>query len=157
MFPQGYRMTVPALCLCLLLLQPHTPVAALATISETTGGIKADIQSSEGFPVVGVEIRLKHRDGRIWTTLTDPKGHFQAGGLPPGEYLIESRLTGFRGESCSIQIKAQAWLLGVPKGLAAPRKPGTRALHFLGPSTYEVAQVLIQPQKRQELGKIPMH
>jgi Carboxypeptidase regulatory-like domain len=150
-------MTVPALCLCLLLQQPHAPLAALTSISETTGGIRADIQSSEGLPVAGVQVRLKHRDGRVWATLTDRKGHFQAGGLPPGEYQIESRLAGFKGESCAIQIKSQAWLLGVPTHPSALRKTGAKVLHFQGPSTYETPKAVIQPQKRPELGKIPMH
>jgi hypothetical protein len=150
-------MTIATLCLSVLLQQPQAPMAASAAISETTGGIRADIQSSEGLPVAGVQVRLKHRDGRVWATLTDGKGHFQAGGLPPGEYQIESRLAGFKGESRAIQIKAQTWLLGVPKHTVALREPGAKVLYFQGPSTYEAPRTLIQPQKRQELGKIPMH
>ena len=150
-------MTLATLCLCVLLQPPLVPVAASAAISETTGGIRADIQSSEGLPVAGVQVRLKHRDGRVWATLTDGKGHFQAGGLPPGEYQIEARLAGFKGDSCAIQIKAQTWLLGVPKSSVALRETGAKVLHFQGPSTYEVPLAVIQPQKRPELGKIPMH
>ena len=150
-------MTIATLCLCVLLQQPQVPMAASAGISESTGGIRADIQSSEGLPVAGVKVRLKHRDGRVWATLTDAKGHFQAGGLPPGEYLIESRLTGFKGEACAIQIKAQAWLLGVPKHPVALRATGAKVLHFQGSPTYEGPPTVIQPQKRPELGKIPMH
>jgi len=150
-------MTFPALCLCLLVQQPQPPLPVSASISPTTGGIKAAIQSSAGVPVEGVQIRLKHRDGRVWGTHTDVAGHFMAGGLPPGEYRIESSLAGFRGESGAIQIRAQAWLLGVQTGPRAYEKPGARALHFLGPATYEVPGAQIRPQQRPELGKIPMH
>ena len=150
-------MNVPILCLCMLIQQPPSLMTGPAAISETTGGIRADIQSSEGLPVAGVQVRLKHRDGRVWATLTDGKGHFQVGGLPSGEYQIESRLAGFKGESCAIQIKAQTWLLGVPKHPVTLRETGAKVLHFQGPLTYEVPLAVIQPQKRPELGKIPMH
>jgi hypothetical protein len=93
----------------------------------------------------------------VWSVLTDDKGHFQAGGLPPGEYQVESHLAGFKGEICPIQIKAQTWLLGVTKGPLAPRETGAKSLRFHGPATYEAAPGLIQLQKRPELGKIPMH
>jgi len=150
-------MTFPPLCVLLLVLQPQPPLPVSSSLSPTTGGIKAGILSSAGVPVEGVQIRLKHRDGRVWGTHTDGKGHFLAGGLPPGEYRIESSLAGFRGESRAIQIKAQAWLLGVQPGPRAYEKPGLRALRFQGPSTYEVPGGLIRPQQRPELGKIPMH
>ena len=130
---------------------------APTTLSETTGGIKATVQSTEGLPVPGVQIRLKHQDGRIWTTLTDDLGRFQAGGLPPGEYHIESRLAGFRGELGSIQIKAQAWLLGVPRPPVVDRVAGVKVLRFHGSAVYEYAPGLITPQKRPVLEKIPMH
>jgi len=150
-------MTFPALCVFLLVLPPQPPLPVSSSVSPTTGGIKANIQSSGGVPVAGVQVRLKHRDGRVWGTLTDGQGRFMAGGLPPGEYWMESSLAGFKGESCAIQIKAQAWLLGVPVGPRAYEKPGLRALHFQGPATYEIPGGLIRPQQRPELGKIPMH
>ncbi|MDP1830779.1 MAG: carboxypeptidase-like regulatory domain-containing protein [Geothrix sp.] len=150
-------MTIPALCLCLLLQQPQAPLPASASLSGTTGGIKAAVQTPGGTPVAGVEVRLRHRDGRVWTTLTNEKGHFQAGGLPPGEYQIESRRAGFRGEVCPIQIKAQAWLLGVPKQAGARREPGTKTLRFHGPAIYESGPGLLLSPKRPERGKIPMH
>jgi len=152
-------MSFPVLCLCLLFPPAQASTPAQAPVSDKLGGIKAGIQTSDGAPVAGVLVRIQGRDGRIWATDTDDQGHFQAGGLPPGEYRIESRLAGFQGETCLIQIRAQAWLLGVPRGLSArPRAgAGTRALRFQGPATYEAVPGLIQPQKRPELGKIPMH
>lgn len=150
-------MTIATFCLFLLIQQPQVPLPASTSISETTGGIKAEIQTSDGAPVPGVQVRIKHRDGRVWTALTDDKGHFQVGGLPPGQYQIESRLAGFKGETRPIQIQAQAWLLGVPNSPVALREMGAKSLRFHGLGTYESAPGLIQPQKRPELGKIPMH
>jgi hypothetical protein len=150
-------MTFSAVCLYLLLQQPAASMPAATSISVTTGGIKAEVQTAGGAPVVGAILRLKHRDGRVWTALTDGKGHFLAGGLPPGEYVIESSRAGFKGVACTLQIKAGAWLLGVPDSTISPGEKGTKAMRFHGPSTYEYAPSVIQPQKRPELGRIPMH
>jgi hypothetical protein len=149
-------MPLASLCLYLLVQSPAAPLPVSSTISEATGGIRAEIRSGAQVPMAGVLILLKGREGGSWITRTDANGRFLAGGLPPGDYQIECRLPDFKGESRPIQIKAQAWLLGVPAG-AASSKPAAKELRFHGPAIYLTEPSLITPQKRPELGKIPMH
>jgi len=150
-------MNLPILCLWLLIQPQETALIAPASISETTGGIKADIRTAGDRPVAGVQIRLRHRDGRVWITATNDKGHFQAGGLPPGEYLVEPRLAGFKGEAGTVQIKAQAWLLGVPRNPLARHDAEAKVLRIYGPSTYEFTPSAPLFRTRPDIEKIPTH
>lgn len=150
-------MNLPLLCLCFLLQPQETLIPAPPTISETTGGMKADMRTPEGAPVAGVQVRFKHRDGRVWVAITDAAGHFQAGGLPQGEYRVESRLAGFKGETGTIQIRAQAWLLGVPRNPLARHEAGVKALRFQGTPTYEFAPSAPLFRTRPDIEKIPTH
>jgi hypothetical protein len=150
-------MNLPILCLCLLAQPQGSPQAAPPTLSETTGGLKAEVRTADGIPVAGVQIRLKHRDGRVWVAVTDDKGRFLAGGLPQGEYLVEPRLPGFKGEACTVQIKAQAWLLGIPRNPLARHDAGAKVLRLQGPATYEFAPSAPLFRTRPDIERIPTH
>lgn len=151
-------MTFAAVVLCLSLSSEADLLPALPTVSASTGGIKADIRDRRDAPVPGVRILLKHPDGRRWVTYTNEKGHFQAGGLPPGDYQLECRKETYSNAiDHQVRIKAHAWLLGVPPG--APELPGRGGprIHLVGPQTYEYAPGLLVPATRQKVEKIPTH
>ncbi len=150
-------MNVAVLLLCVAAQPAGQPVPALATISATTGGIKAAIQDGKHAPVVAVEVRLKHRDGRRWVATTDARGQFQAGGLPPGDYELSFHRKGYTGAVHTIQIRANAWLLGVLRTSAEGRATGARVLNLVGPPLYEGVVSGLKGAPKAGLEKIPMH
>lgn len=151
-------MTFAALVLCLALPSQADFLPAIPTISGSTGGIKADIRDRHNAPVPGVRILLKHPDGRRWVAFTNEKGHFRAGGLPPGDYQMECRKGTYSNTiDHQVRIKANAWLLGVPPGAPELPGPGGPRIHLVGPPTYEYAPGLLVPATRQQVEKIPTH
>ncbi|HJW34457.1 MAG TPA: carboxypeptidase-like regulatory domain-containing protein [Holophagaceae bacterium] len=150
-------MNAVVLLLCMGAQPAGPPVPALATISATTGGIKAAIQDGKQAPVAGVEIRLRHRDGRRWVATTDALGRFRAGGLPPGDYELSCHRKGFEGAILTIQIRANAWLLGVTRTPVEGRSKGARVLNLVGPALYEGGVSGLKGAPKAGLEKIPMH
>ncbi|HJV22695.1 MAG TPA: carboxypeptidase-like regulatory domain-containing protein [Holophagaceae bacterium] len=152
-----------AALLSLLLLGPlgaqpaGKPLPAPVTISTTTGGIKSGIRDAAGLPLADVQIRIVHRDGRVWVAATDAKGQFKAGGLPPGDYEITSLKPGYEGETYTIHIRANAWLLGVTRNPADLRPIKGRLMSFFGPDTYEAPAPGLKLLPRPGTEKIPMH
>ena len=150
-------MSGVVLLLCVAAQPAGPPVPALATISGTTGGIKAAIQDGKHAPVAGVEIRLKYRDGRRWVATTDSNGQFRAGGLPPGDYEVSFHRKGYEGAVHTLQIRANTWLLGVARTSAEGRSKGIRVLNLVGPALYEGVVSGLKGTPKAELEKIPMH
>lgn len=142
-----------AFLLCLLQTAPG-PLPALPVISQTEGGLKAEVRDHRGERVPGARILLRGADGRTWAGTTDAQGRCLAGGLPPGEYRLELRREPYPSAVFTrLQIRANAWLLG------AEPVPGRRGPHLVlvGPPSYEgPPEVPITPLRR-EPGKIPMH
>ncbi len=150
-------MTV-VICLLTLFSQPSGKVLpAPPTLSATTGGMKAEVRDAAGAPIAGVEIRIKHRDGRIWGALTDAKGRFAAGGLPPGDYQLTCHREGMEGETRAIQIRANAWLLGVAGEPRDLRPSKGRKVRFFGPNRYESPAYLLKSPSGSGVETIPMH
>lgn len=146
------------LSLCLLLQTQAEPVPASPFISRSVGGIKAGIRDHTGAPVPGVRILLKAPVGRTWVTFSNERGQFKAGSLPPGEYLLELHKEAYPSPIYpKIQIKADAWLLGVPPGPPELRGAGGPRLHVVGPPTYESPSGVIVPYARPTVEKIPTH
>ena len=101
---------------------------------------------------------LTAEDGRRWVASTDALGDFQAGELPPGEYLVElakARHLGARYPK--VPIRANTWLLGVVPRPQEARQPGLPQLRLVGPATYEAPTTLFAPLTRPRTDKIPMH
>ncbi len=146
-------MPTAAIVLCLLLQSAPEPLPVRPVISQTEGGLKAEVRNRHGAPVPGVRILLRHSDGRTWAATTNGQGQCQAGGLPPGEYRVELRKEGHPSAVYPrLLIRANAWLLGAPP---LPELRGPR-LRLAGLPTYEEAPAPIVPLRR-EPGKIPMH
>lgn len=150
-------MNVAILTLTLLAQPSGKPVPASTTVSGTTGGIKAEVRDAAGAPIAGVQILVKHRDGRAWVAVTDAKGQFKAGGLPPGDYELASHREGFEGEVYPIKIRANAWLLGVARNPADLRPIKGRLMSFFGPDLYEAPATGLKLLRKPGVEKIPMH
>ena len=143
--------------LSLLLLAPPSPVPLQArpTLSQGMGGLKGQVQDVNDRPAPGVKVRLTGLDGRRWVATTDAQGAFQAGDLPPGEYLVDlSKGKQSPITSAKVLIKPNAWLLGVP---AAAPTAGHPRLRLVGPDTYASPAPLIAPVHRPKTEQIPMH
>lgn len=141
-----------------ILAQPHSaPIAARPFISDSLGGIKAEIQDQNGVSVSGVRLSLTGPGGLNWISFTNEKGQFKVGELPPGKYRLEL----FKGKHQSVVypmvlIKANAWLLGVSPTEPERLKARHTQLTLVGPPIYEqpgVAVLRIRPKNE----KIPMH
>ncbi|MFZ1376294.1 MAG: carboxypeptidase-like regulatory domain-containing protein [Geothrix sp.] len=146
-------MPAAAILLCLLLQSAPEPLPVRPVISQTEGGLKAEVRDRQGTPVPGVRVLLRHLDGRTWAATTNAQGQCQAGGLSPGEYRVELRKEGHPSAVYPrLLIRANAWLLGAPP---LPELRGPR-LRLAGLPTYEEAPAPIVPLRR-EPGKIPMH
>lgn len=136
------------------------PVLAIALLAQAPagaplapGGIRAEIRDAGGAPVPGVEIRLRHRDGRRWTTTTDGRGRFQVGGLPPGDLELACRKAGFAAVHRRLRIPAGSWLLGAgPEPAGRTPGPG-KAMRLTAPPPEEAPALAPRPG----LEKIPMH
>lgn len=151
-------MLLAAISLCLLAQTQVEPQSAHPGISRSTGGFKAAIHDQHGAPVPGVQVSLKHPDGRLWVATTDNKGQFQAGNLPPADYQLEWHTGTYQSPlHPRVRIKAEAWLLGLPPGPLAMRDMSGPRLHLVGPATYLYASGLSVPYAHQEIEKIPTH
>ncbi len=134
------------------------PLPARPSISAARGGLKGQVHDQKDQPIPGVQVSLRGPDGRRWVATTDGQGIFQAGELPPGEYLVElakARHLGARYPH--VLIKANAWLLGVAPGPHEVHQPGYPQLRLVGPATYESPTALFLPVARPKTEKIPMH
>ncbi len=151
-------MAVAVLALILLARSTPAPLPARPSISAATGGLKGQVHDQRDQPVPGAQVSLTGPDGRRWVATTDGQGAFQAGELPPGEYLVElSKARHLGARYPQVLIKAKAWLLGVaPRSNEAPQ-PSHPQLRLVGPATYATPPALFVPMTRPRTEKIPMH
>jgi hypothetical protein len=151
-------MILAAVFLCFLLPSQVEAIPAHPVISHSTGGLKAEIRDHHGAAVAGVQISLKHPDGRVWVATSDREGRFQAGTLPPADYQVEWHTAAYQSPiHPRVRIRADAWLLGLPPGPLALQGLSGFRLHLVGPATYQYATGLSVPYAGQEIEKIPTH
>ena len=151
-------MAAAVLALLLLVASPPALLLTRSTISATTGGLKGQVHDPKDHPVPGAQVSFTGPDGRHWVATTDGQGVFQAGELPPGEYLVELSKARHRGARYpKVLIKAQAWLLGVAPRPSEARPLGQPQLRLLGPATYVAPAAPFVPVTRPKTEKIPMH
>ena len=95
-----------------------TPVLAQSRIPETQtvrllrGAITGSVSDERGGALAGATVSAL--GSTIATAVTDGRGHFAIGALPPGEYVVQAHLSGFSG--------SRRETVRVGAGLSAPEQ-----------------------------------
>jgi predicted porin len=89
------QFVIQSLLMLLLLATGSFPASA-----QTGASLSGVVTDSMGATLANVEVRIKNADTRATRTIkTDAAGHFQASGLPAGQFEIRAAKSGFADET----------------------------------------------------------
>jgi hypothetical protein len=83
--------------------EPKTGPPALAPSAPEVGRLEGVVYDGEFSPLRGVRVTLTDH---ATVALTDGRGAFFINDIPPGDYVVEAGLTGYRGASQRISVGA---------------------------------------------------
>lgn len=104
----------------------------LMAIGQQASGIGGRVVDSFGSPLARVEVEISaEQDGLRFATLTDDKGGFAMGSVPPGRYKVTVSLKGFVTERRRINIE-NGLSLELNFGLLVGHPGGQRPIELSG-------------------------
>jgi hypothetical protein len=91
-YPLGRRSSLATLALIIFWASSGGAVAQIVG-----GGIQGTVKDAQGAVLPGATVTVQNTGtGAVYEQTTDPAGHFRVPALPPGDYAVHVRLTGFR-------------------------------------------------------------
>lgn len=88
--------------LAALLLAIAVPIAAATQAQAVLAG---PVQDPSGRPLIDATVRISSVSSEaVFETMTDGAGVFELAGMPPGDYMISGRATGFSGQRQRIRV-----------------------------------------------------
>ena len=116
------RRTPSLASLALVVLWASSGIALAQVVG---GGIQGTVKDAQGSVLPGASVLVQNAaTGASYEQTTDQAGHFQVPALPPGEYEVHIKLTGFRPlVHRGIRLAVgQVAVLDTPSSLASSRK-----------------------------------